>query len=252
MNKLLILNYHAILSDKEEAISDSFTLKFSQFREQINWIEKSQIPVVNLTTWQKNRGASNTLSIALTFDDGFASDFELVLPELMKRNIPATFFPIVSKIGQNGFLNWSQLQEMHEKDFEIGSHGLSHKRLTSFSTVNLKEEIVHSKQIIEQKLNHPVTLFSIPFGIYSQKLLRSLADHYTLVLTTRSILNTNDSSFLMHRFNCKNTHSFQEFQALILGNPQALRKRKIRSSLALRWNKINGFLDLFTKKNQVI
>ena len=45
----------------------------------------------------------------LTFDDGYVSDYKIVLPLLVKFNAKALFFIITSKIGSPEYLNWGQL-----------------------------------------------------------------------------------------------------------------------------------------------
>lgn len=65
---------------------------------------------------------------------------------------------------QNIFLNWDEIKKLSERGWEIGSHGVTHKRLTECADEDLRYEIFQSKTIIENKLNTTVKSFSYPYG----------------------------------------------------------------------------------------
>jgi peptidoglycan/xylan/chitin deacetylase (PgdA/CDA1 family) len=248
MNKLLILNYHAILPNDAENDGDVYKIKFSQFLEQLNCIEKFNIPIVSASAWKTNIHPFEKFSIALTFDDGLASHVDLVLPELLKRNIPATFFPIVSKIGQEGYLTWSQLDLMQKNGFEIGSHSFSHKGLISFSKRDLRQEITHSKEILQEKLGQSITQFSLPYGVYSRSSLNLLSVDYNIVLSTKSKINLPNAGLLLHRFNIKNDLNLIQFEGLLNQKYLVLQKKKLASIFALTFNRIKGLFDSILSK----
>jgi peptidoglycan/xylan/chitin deacetylase (PgdA/CDA1 family) len=72
--------------------------------------------------------------------------------------------------GDNRMLNWDQVIEMTRGGIEFGSHGCSHRILTGLSASEVKEELIHSKKIIEEKLGRIITLFSYPNGDYSAEI----------------------------------------------------------------------------------
>lgn len=49
------------------------------------------------------------------------------------------------------------------------SHGLSHQNLLELEDVDVKKELVESKQIIEKKLGSTVKSFSCPYGRFSSR-----------------------------------------------------------------------------------
>jgi peptidoglycan/xylan/chitin deacetylase (PgdA/CDA1 family) len=61
-------------------------------------------------------------------------------------------------------MDWGQLAEMAHAGMEIGSHGLSHSSLGKWPDGRAREEIVKSKEVIEQRLNIPCRHFAFPFG----------------------------------------------------------------------------------------
>ena len=56
-----------------------------------------------------NKNNQNKSNFLLTFDDGFSSDFEIVLPMLKLMKINAVFFIVTSSIGKKGYLMKSKL-----------------------------------------------------------------------------------------------------------------------------------------------
>lgn len=251
MNKLLILNYHAILPDEAEKIGDVYKIKFSQFVEQLDCITQFNMPIVAVSDWTTNDHAKEKLSIAFTFDDGLASHLELVVPELLKRNIPATFFPIVAKIGQDGYLTWSQLDLIQKNGFEIGSHSFSHKRLISFSKRDLRQEITHSKEILQEKLGQSITQFSLPYGVYSRSSINLLSVDYNVVLSTKSKINFKNSELVLHRFNIKNDLNLTQFEGLLKESHWILLNKKVASIFALIFNRIKGLFDSILSKKRI-
>ena len=246
MKNLLILNYHAILPIEKGEPIDSFSIRYSHFLEQLDWVEKSKTPIIPLNWWLKQRDFNEKLVVALTFDDGSESHYQLVFPELKKRNISATFFPIVSKIGQEGYLNWSQIEEMCENGFEIGSHGFNHKRLVHLSEKHLQEEIVSSKLILHEKLKQNIQFFSLPFGVSNHQSMLQLKAEYKTILTTRSILNKCSAPIsILHRFNMKSQMTQREFEKILHGNTWMLIKKRICSTFSFYYNQFQAFVHRF-------
>ena len=59
-------------------------------------------------------------SICLTFDDGFSSDYQLVLPELKKLQAAATFFIVTDWLETPGYLTRQQVRDLSDAGMQIG------------------------------------------------------------------------------------------------------------------------------------
>lgn len=61
-------------------------------------------------------------------------------------------------------LSWQQLRDMSGEGIEVGSHGVSHSRLSLDSPEHQEHEILASKRRIESELGRPVRHFCYPHG----------------------------------------------------------------------------------------
>lgn len=68
-------------------------------------------------------------------------------------------------------MNAQQLKEIADHPlFTIGAHGETHASLTDIPLAEAKQEILYSKQQLEQICKQPITEFAFPFGYYNQEL----------------------------------------------------------------------------------
>ncbi len=115
--------------------------------------------------------------IDITFDDGYANNFENAFPLLKKYNMTATFFlatdfldgKIKSEaLGGDNFkerpLTWDEVRTMNKEGMRFGSHSLSHSLLSNIQDEQLNDELKTSKSKIEKNLGQAITTFAYPYG----------------------------------------------------------------------------------------
>jgi peptidoglycan/xylan/chitin deacetylase (PgdA/CDA1 family) len=112
--------------------------------------------------------------VAITFDDGNASDLELALPALRERRLTATFFVVADRLGTRRFLDAAAVKELAGAGMEIGCHGMRHRPWRGLGDRDLHEELVEAKTILEGVVGRPVTRAACPFGSYDRRVLRTL------------------------------------------------------------------------------
>ena len=103
-------------------------------------------------------------SICLTFDDGFSSDYDLVLPELKRINATATFFIVTDWLGTPGYLTEQQVRDLSDSGMQIGSHSKSHPNFLAITPKERLDELRGSKLILENIIGKEISTFSFPFG----------------------------------------------------------------------------------------
>lgn len=130
----------------------------------------------------------------LSFDDGFRNNYTNAFPVLRKHRIPAIFFIATAmmdgewaeadwyrreRTGNAGTLElmkWSDVREMRDSGYEIGSHTRTHARLTDISgdSRRLEDELVGSKRDLETALGETCRYISWPYGGRQDADVRSL------------------------------------------------------------------------------
>src|SRR6202140_5348829 len=125
----------------------------------------------------QGHGAMPANPIVLTFDDGTADAIERALPLLKKHGHRATFFIVAgftapdgaprhveqSKQGPRSYLTWPEVRALRDAGMEIGSHSVSHPRLSSLPKAQVRNEIFESKNMLERGLGQPIEFFAYPF-----------------------------------------------------------------------------------------
>ncbi len=173
---------------------------------------------------QKDNLASK--SVIITFDDGYKDNLTNALPILQKYGFKATIFIIINRFNNDwslyrktknvGIVN--KIEKLSDENIktllksgliEIGAHTIEHKNFSKISKDEKKQEIVKSKEILEQKFNIECKTFSYPFGIYEnndEELVKNAGFIGAVTTEVRRADLQKDSLFLLPRVNVKNEY----------------------------------------------
>ena len=178
--RVAALTFHDVIHETRDAAeSDSFyQISLKELEQLIASLRKLGYQTASsrqFRAWQSGVGRLAGRSVVLTFDDGYASHFELVAPLLVRHRFSGTFFISVGLVGRPGYLTWDQLRKLAFLGMEIGSHGMSHTPLTQLSLADLTRELVESKTRLETQLGIPVRSLAAPGGFWN----RAVADAVT-------------------------------------------------------------------------
>jgi peptidoglycan/xylan/chitin deacetylase (PgdA/CDA1 family) len=129
--------------------------------------------------------------VSLTFDDGYITQFTVALPLLKERNIPATFYIITA--GVDSVIR-SVISKNLSKDYEIGSHTVTHANLGKIGSEDAKLELMNSHLFLQKYfgLNSGLTM-SYPWGIYNSSLERIAKSIYLAARSTDVGYNSLDT-----------------------------------------------------------
>jgi peptidoglycan/xylan/chitin deacetylase (PgdA/CDA1 family) len=120
--------------------------------------------------------------VTLSFDDGYVNVLRHGIAALGKYGFKAVQFVVADQIG--GFNVWDSMSgEAREPlmsfdnlrawlaaGHRIGSHTLSHARLTEVPAQQAREEIFASKKMLEDLFGVPITDFCYPYGDWNPRL----------------------------------------------------------------------------------
>jgi peptidoglycan/xylan/chitin deacetylase (PgdA/CDA1 family) len=134
-------------------------------------------------------------AVAVTFDDGYRDLMAHAVPVLRELRIPATFFVVAGAVGgkdawyrgDRELLTWEELEQLKFAGFEIGSHSMTHARLTEIGAEAARREIAESKRALEERLGVPVRHFAYPQGKHDEGVKRLVEEAgYRAAWATRS------------------------------------------------------------------
>lgn len=102
--------------------------------------------------------------LAITFDDGNASDHALALPALEKRGMKAAFFVTPAWVGRPGFMDWPEIRELADAGMTVGAHGLEHVPLSSLPREELRQQLAEARRVMEARLSRAPDWLALPGG----------------------------------------------------------------------------------------
>ncbi len=150
-----------------------YAVTISAFREQLNWLQNNGYTTVTLPQvydYMYEGGKLPSKPVVLTFDDGWASQWNAVL-ELNARGMKGVFFVMGGSIG----LSDVQLRRMAGWGHEIEAHSLTHPDLPQLSDGQLYNEVAGSKKTLESRLGVPIHFFAYPYGSYNGRVIDAVA-----------------------------------------------------------------------------
>jgi peptidoglycan/xylan/chitin deacetylase (PgdA/CDA1 family) len=190
--RLVILTFHRIRPDGEAAAGRpmrSLEVTVSDFRRMLTWMRERYRPL-SLADWLEGGAPPECASFAVTFDDGWADNYEVAFPVLRELGIPATVFvstnavenrvpfwwqtagllddeierrkasppePVVGRdaveAAAREFLTWGQIREMGASGLvRFGPHGHRHMLLDSVSREEALADLRACLELLQQRI----------------------------------------------------------------------------------------------------
>lgn len=193
-----ILMYHEIGDGPS-----SLYVSEKNFRAQMHYLRSNGYKIATMTQAREmliNKQIPPKVAV-ITFDDGYVSVYTRAWPILEECAFPATVYVCSSFPGLYNYLTWDHIKILHSGGVEIGSHSNTHPALTTLNSAALTQEIVGSKQILEQKLEAKINSFCYPTGAYNQytPILVKNAGYTTAVTVNLRKSTPQDDLYLLPR-----------------------------------------------------
>jgi peptidoglycan/xylan/chitin deacetylase (PgdA/CDA1 family) len=178
MTDVLVLCYHAV----SRSWPSSMAVTADQLEQQLTSLVRHGYVGARFTDAVCRPRARRTL--AVTFDDAFRSVLDHALPVLDRLGLPATVF-VPTGFAEGGqavawpgvaewatpahgselrTLDWDELGFLARHGWEIGSHTITHPRLTELEDAALDRELAWSRAAVEEELGLPCRSIAYPFG----------------------------------------------------------------------------------------
>lgn len=228
-----ILGYHGLCSAAGESGSPARERKYwvrdTEFRNQMECIRQRGISVVRISELcPPATDARTTNRVALSFDDGLASQFERALPLLTEFAMSACFFVNTGTIGQSGFLTWTQIAEMQRAGMTFESHSHDHVYLSRLPQPAMERQLKESRRILEDHLGCAVRALSVPFGDTNRRVVETaLAAGYEAVCNSH-FWPAQPGSVVLNRAVVCSTTGRKDYMRLITGDARIYLKQALR------------------------
>jgi peptidoglycan/xylan/chitin deacetylase (PgdA/CDA1 family) len=169
----VVINYHSIFEETR-----------SRFSKQLDLLPylATPIPAGKEFVFEKKQRY-----VAITVDDVFCSFVLNGLPELCKRDMPATLFPPTgffgkksswddhggeNKVGEE-VVSTDELKRIAKlSNVDFGSHGVTHSDFARLPEEAARRELQESKKSLETIIGREITAVSFPYGSHGSRELR--------------------------------------------------------------------------------
>src|SRR5437588_10425341 len=167
------------------------------FEAQMKELKDRGVTVISmqdLLAWKRGEKNIPPRCAVITFDDGWKSQYEGAWPILKIFGYPFTRFIYTEgvrggSLGGGEAITWEQLADMRDNGVDIEAHSATHQDLREGHTITLaspggkktrtkltgpqyeqwvRNEVVGSKELLEQRLGIKVNCFAVPFGNYNE------------------------------------------------------------------------------------
>lgn len=166
--KLTILYYHAVPVD----LADRFAAQMAHLRAHANIVRSDYAGPLDPTR----------PNVAVTFDDAFRTVREHALPSLIRLQIPCTIFVPTGWLGRSPgwametsgdrneiIMTAEEILSLPADLVSIGSHTVSHPRLTTLQEAEISAQLVDSRAALETMLGRTVDTLAFPYGDHNAR-----------------------------------------------------------------------------------
>jgi peptidoglycan/xylan/chitin deacetylase (PgdA/CDA1 family) len=174
-----VLMYHVINPPPAGAPFPGLYVPSAEFAAQMEALKAAGWHAVTMDQleayWKRGVPLGPGKPIVLTFDNGYASQYENALPVLKRlgwvgnENIQLTGLP-----PSQGGLTDAQVRGLIAAGWELDTQGISHADLITLDTAELKYQVATARQTLQKRYGVPVNWFCYPSGHYDATVIAAV------------------------------------------------------------------------------
>ncbi len=218
-----ILTYHKISPVNANSIYPGTFVPPKLFESQVRHLARRGFQSTLLQSLFSS--AMPSKPIVLTFDDGFQDFEDAAWPILKKFGMTGTVFLVSEFLGLKNqwdiavgdvaypLMSPNSIRKLHGEGVEFGSHTRTHARLSNLDTPSQEDEIIFSKQDLEERLGFPIDTFCYPYGSYNESSVTAVREAgYRFATSCNKGLNDGtEDPLLLKRIAIRNDTSLPVF-----------------------------------------
>lgn len=189
-----ILEYHQVTDEPLDPDFEMYNVPPAEFAAQLDYLQAEGYTAITLQDFMRvvhGKGHLPDKPIVLTFDDGYADNYQIMLPILEAHNMTAVVYVITNELGKKNYLKLDELKDMQRRGIEIGSHTADHLPLTAYDKEFQRRQIRESKIFLEWSGLATIYSLSYPNGEFNSELEEILREEeYLTAVTGEAGLNT--------------------------------------------------------------
>jgi len=175
------------------AAADRYKLTVAQFEGQLAGLVRARADRPILATRALTEYVGG-VPMMITVDDGGVSYHTVVADRLEAMGWRGHCFVTTGRVGERGFLDRTQIRNLHQRGHVIGSHSVSHPpRLSARSWRDIFREWDDSRKMLADTVGEDITVASVPGGYYSRKVADAACQ------AGFSVLFTSEPKTAVHR-----------------------------------------------------
>ncbi len=174
-----VLMYHVINPPPAGAPFPGLYVPSAEFAAQMEALKAAGWHAVTMDQleayWKRGVPLGTGKPIVLTFDNGYASQYENALPVLKRlgwvgnENIQLTGLP-----PSQGGLTDAQVRGLIAAGWELDTQGISHADLITLDASELKYQVATARQTLQKRYGVPVNWFCYPSGHYDATVIAAV------------------------------------------------------------------------------
>jgi peptidoglycan/xylan/chitin deacetylase (PgdA/CDA1 family) len=223
--------YHRIGPVKKESIVPRQYVTAQAFSSHLAVLRRLGYKL--LTPGEAMKGDHGAL---ITFDDGYLDFFEAAVPLLERVGGSALVFLVTDQVGSTNrwdeavgdvtepLMDWNEVKLARKMGMAIGSHTMTHAKLSEVSAEVAVAELEGSKARIEKELGEACPWFCYPYGGMNESVVAAVksAGYRAAFATSKGPLTPQSNPFAIPRINMRADTSsailaYKIFRAVALG-----------------------------------
>ena len=207
----------------DESKYPSTNIQIDIFKKHLEIIKSSNFEFYHANNFKNEFGKpKQKKKILLTIDDAFKSFYEKAWPILKREEIPFILFVSTEPVGKSGYMTWDQIKEIENSDFGIiGHHSHTHDYLINKKYSEFILDIETANKIFFEKLGYIPSIFSYPFGEYSNEMVKYISKNFNISFGQHSgVIDINKEKYELPRFPINEKYGkLERFNSIINYSP---------------------------------